>query len=561
MGIQGRMSRRTLLAGIGATGLMAVACSTGSQTQTGGTSGEPAATAAPGTVRAPEANAKRGGTLRITGPGTVVNFDIYQGGASPVLMHMYSTLVRKNPTDGLRTVIPDLASSWEISTDGRTYTFRLRDNVRFHDGTPFTSADVVATFTRILTPPAGVTILQSGVFQIVERVEATDPRTVTIRLKAPAPYFLEMLTGGTNASQAFPIYSKKALDENQNDLRRVVAPGTGAFKLKEHRVGEYWVFERNTDFWDKALPYVDAVQLIHVATLPERGTAVLTDRADMTFNTAVDVWKEAQGRGGAFTAVKIPSLSAHTAHINNERRPFTDVRVRRAIFLAINRQSLVGVIGQTENASIGRWMPPSAPMSTTPDEISRLPGYRSEKAADLAEARRLLSDAGFPNGAGLQPIELLTSAVSSTLTAALQEELRQALNIQTRIRTIERALLTPEYRSGSFDILVETQFQSTQVDPTPLWNNFLRSKAPANWSRYSSAEFDRVLDQIMAEPDEAKRKALFAQGAQILDRDAPFLTLGFTEVGTLLRSSVKGLSMDKRIHNMWAPVDTAWLDK
>lgn len=563
------LTRRSFLAGVGSTGILVAACAPAAQTApppappaapAAASSTPPAPAASAGLLRAPEANPKRGGTLRITGTATTTNFDLYQGATPPVLTHMYNTLVRKNPNDGLKTVIPDLAEKWQISADGRVYTFSLRDKVKFHDGTPFTSADVVATFARVITPPAGLSILQTGIFQIVEKVEAADPRTVVIRLKAPAPYFLEMLTGGTNASQAFPIYSKKALDENQNDLRKIVAPGTGPFKFKEHRVGEYWIMERNAEYWDPELPYLAAIQIIHVPTLPERGTAVLTDRADMTFNTAVDVWKEAQTRTGFVTA-KVPSLSSHTAHVQNERKPFDDVRVRRAIFLALNRQSLVRIIGQTENASIGRWMPPSAPMSTAPEEIAKLPGYRPDKAADIAEAKTLLAAAGFPNGAGFPTVELLTSSVSTTLTAALQEELRQSLNIPTRIRTVERALLTPEYQKGSFDILVETQFSSTQVDPTPLWNNYLRSKASSNWSRYSSPAFDRILDQINAEPDEAKRRTLFAQGADLLDKEAPFLTFGFTEVGTLLRSSVKGLSMDKRIHNMWSPVDTAWLDK
>ena len=117
---------------------------------------EAQAGAKPGFLRAPEPNPKRGGTLRVAGPHTVPHFDMYQGAWPMNMVVLYNGLVRKNLVDGLRTIIPDLAERWEISSDGKTYIFYLRDGVKFHDGTPFSSADVVATFTKILNPPQGV---------------------------------------------------------------------------------------------------------------------------------------------------------------------------------------------------------------------------------------------------------------------------------------------------------------------------------------------------------------------------------------------------------------------
>ena len=144
--------------------------------------------------------------------------------------------------------------------------------------------------------------------------------------------------------------------------------------------------------------------------------------------------------------------------------------------------------------------------------------------------------------------------------AALQEELR-ALNITAKIRAVERSLLGDEYKKGSFDILVETQFSSTIADPTPLWNTYLKSGGSSNWSRYSNPDFDKLLDQINREMDDAKRQQLFRQGADLLDQDAPFLVLGFTEHSLLAKSAVKGLALEKRIHIDWGRVDTAWLDQ
>jgi len=243
----------------------------------------------PGFLRAPEPNPKRGGTLRVAGPFTVPHYDLYQGATAMVLAHMYSGLVRKDPTDGLRTIIPDLAERWDISPDGKTYTFRLRDEVKFHDGTPFSSEDVVATFTKILNPPPGVLSFLKDQLSPIDKVEATDRLTVRFVLKHAWAPFLEFLTGGSNVFQCVIIYPKKALEENKYDLRRVMAPGTGPFKYRDHKVAEKWVFDRNPNYWNPKLPYIDTLELFVVPQMTDRGTAVLTGQADYCPNTSYDL--------------------------------------------------------------------------------------------------------------------------------------------------------------------------------------------------------------------------------------------------------------------------------
>lgn len=517
--------------------------------------------ARPAQVRPPEPNPKHGGTLRIAGPFTVPHFDMYQGAWATPMINMYSLLVRKNPADGFRTIVPDLAERWEVSQDGKTYTFHLRSGVKWHDGSPFTSADVVATYSRAIAPPAGISIVQKDMLAMIEGVEAVDAATVRFSLKYPAPFFLEVLTGGTNLLQSVPIYPKKALDENKNDLRQVIAPGTGPFRLKEHLAAEKWVFERNPDYWDPELPFVDTLELLHVPQLTDRGTAVLTGQADLTWNSSVDTWREAQQRGGFITA-KVPSLAAHTAHINNERKPFNDRRVRRAIFLAVSHQNIFNAYQDQEHINVGRWMSLAAPVSPPLEEILKLPGYRPDKTADIEEARRLLAEAGYPEGFG--PVDLVTAAVpwaSDIMGPAFQEEIKRTLNITSNIRLVERALLAEEYKKGSFDILVETQLSSSIADPTPMWNQYLRCGATSNWSRYCNPEFDKLLDQISSELDEAKRRDLFNQAMDLLDQDAPFYVTGFTEHSLLARDYVKGIAADQRVHTEWGRVDTLWLDK
>ena len=143
------------------------------------------------------------------------------------------------------------------------------------------------------------------------------------------------------------VYPKKALDENNGDLKKVIAPGTGPFVFKDHKVGEQWVFERNPSYWNPELPYVDRLEMLHVAAWNDRGAAVMTDQANFSWNVSPQLWEDAVKRsdlGGA----QIPCLNSHTVMVNNTRKPFDDPRVRRAIHLAVSRQNMFKAISTQE---------------------------------------------------------------------------------------------------------------------------------------------------------------------------------------------------------------------
>src|SRR5215469_2424712 len=176
-----------------------------------------------GRLASAEPNPKRGGTLRVAFGVTTSNYDMQQGGNTNVLCQLYSTLVRLNPVDGLKTIVPDAAESYQIAPDGLAYTFKLRGGVQFHDGTPLTADDVVATYNRMIFPPQGVVSLVKDRYATVSKIEALDARTVKFTMSEPSAIFLLLLTDNTQG-----IYSKKTLEANSNDLRKVlVAPGTG----------------------------------------------------------------------------------------------------------------------------------------------------------------------------------------------------------------------------------------------------------------------------------------------------------------------------------------------
>ena len=519
---------------------------------------KPAGAARSDRARAAEPNPKRGGVLKWAGPAEVAHFDVHQGAFRFILGQMYNNLVRFNPADGLKTIIPDLAESWKVSSDGKTYAFKLRDGVKFHDGTPFSSADVVATFSRIIFPPGGMASIYKDQFAAVAKLEAIDRLNVRFILKEPQPYFLELFT-----PSSMVIYSKKALDENNQDLRKVIAPGTGAFMFKERKAAEKWVMVRNPNYWDSEIPYLDGIELLHVPAWTDRGTAVLTGQADYSPNVSLETHQEGLKRKDIVGTVRYPGeFNSYQVHINNERKPFNDPRVRRAINLAVSRQNLIKAFGTQEPIMLTRWMTHASEFATPLKELETLPGYRADKTADLAEAKKLMAAAGLADG--VKNVDFVSASVAphaEILAPAFQDELKRTLGIETKIRVMERALLIEELKKGTFDMMVQTEYRSPIGDPGPGWEMCLKTGGSLNFSRYSNPEFDRLLKQINSETNKGKRKQLFAQGMTLLDQTAPLYLIGFTDHLPMWRNSVKGHNSEARGFSELGRVDTFWLDR
>ena len=513
------------------------------------------ASAVDGMMR-PGGTPKRGGTLRTAFGVTTAHYDMHQGGSASVLTHMYNNLVRLNLVDGLQTIIPDLATSWDVAPDGLTYTFHLREGVKFHDGVVFSADDVVATFNRIINPPEGIVIPFKNDMAMVSSVEAVDPMTVKFTLNSPRAYFLTMLTG-TNMI----IYSKATLEANNNDLREVqVAPGTGAFKFVEYKTAEKWTLERNPDYWDSELPYLDKIEMIHVAAWSDRGTAVLTDQADLSWNVSFETWSEGEKNPDDVQVKKLANFGAYWMLINTKKEPFGDARVRRAIHLGISRQNIIKAFGTQEQINLTRWMPYGDPYATAPEEIAKLPGYREDKTADIEEAKKLLADAGFPDG--IKDVEILAASgpQAELLATAIQDMLKRNLNIEATIRIIERAQLPEEEKAGNFMLVIDTPAGPSISDMAPPANNWWRTGGASNWGGYSNPAFDTLLDQIDVEIDVAKRQDLINQALDLLDQDVPWFLIGFTYHLPMWRTKLKGTGLELRTFALWSRLETAWID-
>ena len=511
-----------------------------------------------GCLKSPDPNPKWGGEVKTAWGATTKHYDVHQGGAPHILTSFYNKLIGLDPTRGLAEFTPELAVGWEISEDGMEFTFPLREGVTFHDGSDFTADDVVVTFDRILFPDnyEGIISTSQSLFDAIGSVEKVDDYTVKFILKEPRVWQFDLFSA-TGAV----IYPSDFLEANNYDVRTVISPGTGPFKFIEEKKEEFWQFEKNADYWNPELPYVDSVKMQHVPSWTDRGTAVLTGRADFSWNVSVDAWNEGTGREDIHNAL-LPSFGSLDVRWNNVKPPFDDVRVRRAMYLALNRHDSHAIYKE-EVQLVTRWMGKGAEGAMSDEELFKLPGYRKDNSEDIAEAQRLLAEAGYPNGEGLRTFKLVSAAVpghSEVLAPFFQNQMKTNLGIDIEISVVERALLVEEFKKD-FDFVQTGTSAAPIANPTPMWHLNWATGGSQNHAKYSNPEFDAVLKKLDAELDPDKRLTLFREAEDLLDANPPQINYGFTAHSPMWHVDVKGLRLDERVAAEWGRFETVWLDR
>jgi peptide/nickel transport system substrate-binding protein len=508
-----------------------------------------------------EPNAKHGGVLKAALFSRQPHFDIHQSGTfgnTSTMSCMFDNLIRRDPRDG-KSIIPDLAHSWDISKDGTSYTFFLRKDVQFHDGAELTSADVKATFDRIVNPPSGISIPRSALFTAVSEIRAPDKYTVEFKLSEPRSvnFIMSSIATGWNV-----IVRKKTLEDNNGNLRRVLNyPGTGPFNSVRRVENEVWVFERNKNYWNKGLPYLDGLEFYHALPFsPEMSAALLGHRVDYVRVTDPGTIKRVKATPGMLTA-EYYQADVQGVWVNNKHKPFDDPRVRRALHLVLDRPVLVEVVKDIGFMMEGGFIYPFSDFATPKDELSKRIGYQSDPAAAIKEARALMAAAGHANG--LKGQDLLTRDFSSLKlwAQALQAMLQETLNIQCNLRTTVESVWFDDAKSGNYDLALGI-IVSTLLDPSDYFRAWYSPDGPQNYSFWNNPKFNALLPQIDREVDPAKRLALIRQAEAIMEDDPPLLPIAWEKVNDAWYDYVKGIHPEGYFGlydvNRY---DIAWLDK
>lgn len=512
-------------------------------------------------LAAPEPNPKRGGVLRYGITCRPPHFDVHQSGTINNLGSqgcMFDNLIRRDPRDSGKTIIPDLAHSWQISKDGKTYTFFLRKDVQFHDGAEFTADDVKATYDRICKPPTGISIPRSILFSSVSEINVRDKHTIEFKLSQPRPanFIMSGFASGWNV-----IVRKKTLEDNQQNLRRVVdIPGTGPYKSKRRVENEVWVMERNPNYWNKTVAYLDGIEFYHgVPFSPELGSAVLSGRTDYARIVDPITARKAQATSGMSSLNFYQSVIQGTWP-NAKRKPFDDPRVRRAVHLTFERAVLVDVTKDVAPMMVGGFIYPFSEFATPLDQLVKRPGYQDDSAPALKEAKALLAAAGYKGG---QPLDFLVRDVPTfkLWAQAIQAMLQQGLGIECKLRTVVESVWFDDIKSGNYDMAVGAVV-STLLDPSDYFNAWYKKDGPQNYSGWDNADFNALVPQIDSEVDTAKRLALIRKAEDILEKEVPVFPICWEKINDVWYNYVKGHN-PKDYFGIYDVVrmDTMWLDK
>lgn len=482
-----------------------------------------------------QATPKRGGTLRISVDQAASVIHPLRTRVNPeylVAELLYSGLTALAPDMAAE---PDLAESWSTDATSTNWVFKLRKGLTFHDGSPCTAADVVATFTAILDPKTA-SPARTNVGPIQE-VVAIDETTVKFVLKSP---FADL-----PVALAYPcarIAPKKILETDLDSLARV-AVGTGPFKLVSYEPDRKIVVERNPTYWDPARPVVDKVEVLVYPDRTAEASAIISGDTDLMMSTSAGEFMRLSKASG-IKALRIPSGQFLNVNMACDQKPFDDIRVRKALALTIDREAMVGFVA-------GGYGTPGndAPMS---------PAYRYYADAPLlkpnmAEAKKLLAEAGYPNGIDVTLVASDTPSTRAQLAVAIREMAKPA-GFRITVQTMPHATyLDQVWKKGSFYV----GFYNMQATADAIFALLFTSDAAWNETRWNNKAFDEVVYKARAETDDAKRRPLYAEAQKMMREGVPAVIPVFFDLLAAQRAYLQGYVLHPRASVF--RLDRVWL--
>jgi len=458
-----------------------------------------------------------GGDLRaaLTGEPDVLDpatSSIYTG--AQVYEGIFSKLI---DIDASGAFVPDLATKW-TQTDPTTWTFDLVTNATFHNGEKFTSADVKYSFERILDP--NTASAYAGLYTQIDSIDATDPAVAVFHLKAAfGPFLTNLATNGQ-------IVNQKAI-ESGDPARNPV--GTGPFEFVEWVQGDHISVKRNPNYFKAGLPHLDSVTYKFLAVDQSRIDALSAGEID---------WADAVPLQQVPTLSKDPRFTYVTSSVagipdflamNTTTAPFDDAKVRQAIALAINRSDIrdVAYLGTGELGLVE--VPTGSPWY---DETGVF-GAES----DIAQAKQLLADAGYPDGLTVEYLGLSQYPELLKTGQVVRDQLSK-IGIDMTIKAVDVSVWYDAFVSGGYQIT--SAYQERTIDPDNFYSLVIRSGGPVNTTGYSNPEVDALIDQAAASSDDTERAGLYTQIRTLMTADAPLVFTHYETLNYLMNKNVTG---------------------
>jgi len=515
-----------------------------------------------GAVTVPDVQAqKHGGILTFVVPANPPSYDAHRETTFAVihpLAPMYSLLIRVDPQN---PASPDFVCDLCVgdvpkpTEGGTTYTFKIREGVKFHDGTPLTSADIKASLDKIMFPPEGVPSSRKSYFVMVERVDAPDDTTLVIKLKYPAGAFLPSLGMPFNW-----IYSKKDLDAHGLDWHTANVNGSGPFRFVSHTAGSHFDAVKYENYHHEGQPYLDGFKAIIAPKMAVRLQAIQGDRAAIEFRGFPPASRDALVRalGDKITVQESDWNCGNIVVFNHKMKPFDDPRVRRALNLSVDRWEGSKYLSKIAIVkTVGGVVFPGHPLAATNEELQQIEGYWTDIDKSRALAKKLLKEAGQENLTFVLHNRAVDQPYKYVGTWLIDQWRQIGLAVtQDAVPTgpwYDKFRKTQDYQVG-----VDANCQSV-VNPLADVGKFL-CNTDANYTYCENPKLDQLYATMNEEQDPAAQRVLM--------REFENEVYGNAHAGNGLwwykinphRSYVKGWKIAPS-HYLNQQLDNVWIDK
>jgi len=441
-------------------------------------------------------------------------------------------------------VAPGIAEKWQVSSDGKTYTFSLRHDARWSNGQPVVGADFVAGLRRLVAPETAsqyaevIDVIVNASDIVAGRkppdtlgVSAPDAHTVIVQLRNPAPYLPTLLSHPSTC----PVNPVALVNDKDAYARPGNLPSDGPFVLSQWVHGSYIYLTRNRYYWNNAATRLDGVKYL---ILPEDNAELTLYRADQLDIT--DVIPRSQFdwiRSHLGDQLHIaPELGVYFYGFNLQRAPFAgDVKLRRALAMVIDREKLARLVLRSGELPAYGWVPPGIA-----DYTPQSPDYRSLSMAQrVAEARKLYAQAGYSAARPLRfELRYNTEEIHTELAIAIASMWQQALGAQVTLRAEEFRSLMQDIDRGDVQM-----FRSSWIgdyNDAYTFAQYFKSDFGINLTHYHNPTYDDLVDRAAAEVDPSKRRALLEQAEQVMLRDQPVIPIYFYVSKHLVKPRVRG---------------------
>ena len=455
-----------------------------------------------------------------------------------------------------QSIVRDLATGWAWSEDGKELTFPLRQGVKWHDGKPFTAADVKCTWDLLL----GIGSEKLRVnprktwYVNVDRVTTSGDYEVTFHLKRPQPALLSLLASGWS-----PVYPCHVPAREM----RTHPVGTGPFKFVEFEPNEVVRTARNPDYWKPGRPYLDGIEWRIIKDIATRNLTFIAGKFDISspYGTTVPLLEEVRSQVPQANCVLSATNVSRNLILNPEKAPFDNADLRRAVALSLDRKAFIDILQQGKG-DIGATMlpPPEGLWGMAPEMLATLPGYDPDIAKNRAKAREIMGKLGY------SPDNRLAVTVSSRNIPAyrdpaviLIDQLKE-IYIDAVLEPVETANWFPKIYRKDYTIAINGTESGVDDPDQQFYENFVCG-AVRNYTGYCNPEVDKLIDRQSAEPDPDKRKQLVWEIERRLAEDGARPIIFYPRGGTCSQPYVKGLvTMVNSIYNGYRMEDV-WLDK